>query len=76
MDRGDMEPGHRLHEDQRRLQKLLCGAHGEAVESNGNSAVCRRIQPDIAAGHAGITATLEEAANDFSAHFISPPFVG
>lgn len=35
MDRGNLEPHHRLHEGQSRLQELLCRENGKSTSGNG-----------------------------------------
>ena len=37
MDRFHLESGNRMHENQSRLQALLCGAHGETVARDGSA---------------------------------------
>ena len=44
MDRIDMEPCYGLHEDQPRVQALLCRAHGEAAPGDGPGELRQRVQ--------------------------------
>ena len=56
MDRIHLEPRNRLHQDQSRLQTLLCRAHVHAPRGNGTTELPRRLQIDSPAAYARIAA--------------------
>ena len=64
MDRGHVEPGHRLHKDQPWLRPLLRRANGQAASGDGPAALSQRLQGDAATGRLGSAASLETAADD------------
>lgn len=65
MDRGDVESGDGLHEDQRRLQELLCRTLGAASASDGESPLPPGLSSDAARRRARSAAHVENAAADF-----------
>lgn len=60
-----MEPGYGLHENQRGVQALLCGAHGEAFAGNGATELSQWVQNDLPSGCARNAAKVEKATDDF-----------
>src|SRR5437870_5626067 len=65
MDRGDVESGHRLHEGQRRLQKLLCGAARLASPCDGKSEIHKRLSTDTARRRCRSSKIVANSADDF-----------
>lgn len=61
MDRVHLESGYRLHQDQPRLQELLCGANGEAFARYGAAKLRERFQAHCSATHARATPKVEKA---------------
>src|ERR1700733_2260410 len=64
MDGCDLESGHWLHQDQPRLQALLCRTVSEATQGNGAGKLPQRFRDDAAASDAGIAASLEKTKAD------------
>ena len=64
MDRVDLEPRDRLHENQPWVQELLRKDDVDAAESDGNREVLKRVPADDARGCIGSSTLVEEAAND------------
>jgi len=64
MDRGHLESGHRMHQGQPRLPKLLRRTHGPAPSGHGPAQLQTGVQGDGASVHAGTPHVLEKAQDD------------
>ena len=63
MDRLDLEPADRLHEDQPRLRACYAERMAMRLQAMGQPNY-RRVRPDIARASCGAAADVEEAADD------------
>jgi len=72
VDRLNLEPGDRMHEGQRWLQKLLRPANVEAVKGDGPTQLPERIHADDARAHDRRAIEMEEAAEDFRQFDVRP----
>ena len=62
MDGFNLESGNRLHEDQSRVQALLCGADGDSAASDGAAELSQRLPADASRASPGGSPQMEKAA--------------
>src|SRR6056297_2906677 len=61
MDGNDLESGHRMHQDQSRMQTLLREAYGDAIEGHGAASLPKRVRSDVARRSTSSSVAVEEA---------------
>ena len=69
-----VEPGNRVHENQRGVRALLCRTHGAASARHGPAQLPQRIRSDLSPRHARTAAEVEEVHKAVPAEFIGEIF--
>src|SRR5690606_25549596 len=72
MDGGNVESDNRMHEGQRRLQKLLRREDGETSAGDGDKALPERVSTHSSSGLDRFTASMEKAAKNLRQFNVRP----